>query len=313
MKRLIATSVALAGMTGSALGADLGPPVEIPWTWAGPYVGLHAGFGWSNDQAVLTKREKNCVESTATKKVKQEEQKEEEKKGGEKIKTASAGPDGGSGTGLFIVDGKIVQSSEAEAGPEGATATADNGGDGHIEDHASGGHSSESKSKTESTMDCHFDEISKRLSVDNNGFMGGGQVGYNFQFTKFILGLEGDISFTDWDGTNAFGQVRVSQDINWFGTVRGRLGYAWQRIMPYVTGGLAVAEVDFSAPFVGSSSETMTGWTAGGGVEVAVTDNVSLRGEYLHFDLSELDGDIVRAGINFRFWRPQPQPALFGY
>jgi opacity protein-like surface antigen len=311
MKRLIATSVALAGMTGSALGADLGPPVELPWTWAGPYLGLHAGFGWSNDQAncISVKSEK---ESTATKKVKQEEKKEEEEKGGEKIKTASAGPDGGSGTGLFIVDGKIVQSSEAEAGPDGAEATADNGGEGDIEDHASGGHSSDEKdsgssSKKESTVNCHFDEISKRLPVDtdSNGLIGGGQVGYNFQFHRLVMGIEGDISLTDWDGG--------SRDINWFGTMRGRLGYAWERVMPYVTGGLAIAGVDFNTPFVGSSSETMTGWTLGGGVEVAVSDNVSVRGEYLHFDLSDIDGDIVRAGINFRFWRPQPQPVLFGY
>ena len=277
MKRLIATSVALAGMTGSALGAGLGPPVEIPWTWAGPYVGLHAGFGWSNDQAVLTKRDKNCVESTATKKVKQEEQKEEEKKGGEKIKTASAGPDGGSGTGLFIVDGKIVQSSEAEAGPDGANATADNGGEGGTDDHASRVHSSGGTAK-ESTVDCHFDEISKRLSVESNGFIGGGQVGYNFQFNQLVLGVEGDISFTDWHETDAFG------------TVRGRLGYAWERVLPYVTAGLAIADSE-------------TGWTAGGGVELAVSDNISLRGEYLHFDVGDMDGDIVRAGINFRFWR----------
>jgi outer membrane immunogenic protein len=276
-------------MTASALGADLGPPVEIPWTWAGPYVGLHAGFGWTNDQAVLTKREKNCVESTATKKVKQEEQKEEEKKkGGEKIKTASAGPDGGSGTGLFIVDGKIVQSSEAEAGPDGANATADNGGEGGIDDHASGVHSSGSSTEKESTVDCHFDEISKRLSVDSNGFIGGGQVGYNFQFNQLVLGVEGDISFTDWHETDAFG------------TVRGRLGYAWERILPYVTAGLAIADSE-------------TGWTAGGGVELAVSDNISLRGEYLHFDVADIDGDIVRAGINFRFGRPQPEQVYFGY
>lgn len=287
MKRLIVTSAALAGMTANALGADLGPPVEIPWTWAGPYIGLHAGFGWSNDQAVLTKRQKNCVESTATKKV-QEEQKEEEKKGGQKIKTASAGPDGGSATGLFIVDGKIVQSSEAEAGPDGANATADNGGEGGTDGHVSGVHSSGSSTEKESTVDCHFDEISKRLSIDSNGFIGGGQVGYNFQFNQLVLGVEGDISFTDWHENDAFG------------TVRGRLGYAWGRVLPYATAGLAVVDSE-------------AGWTAGGGVELAVSDNVSLRGEYLHFNVADIDGDIVRAGINFRFWRPQPEAVYVGY
>jgi opacity protein-like surface antigen len=281
MNRLIATSVALAGMTGSALGADLGPPLEIPWTWAGPYVGVHAGFGWSNDESFV-----DCA-----RKKKADKKKEN---GGKKIKTASAGPEGGSGTGVFIVDGKIVQSSEAEAGPEGAEATAESDGS----DHGSSGGASEV------TTRCQADGASHHRSVneDSSGFMGGAQIGYNLQFSQFVVGVEGDISSTDWDG---------SRDVNWFATVRGRLGYAWDRVMPYATAGLAIAEVD--RPFTGPSSETETGWTAGGGIEFAVSDNVSLRGEYLHFDLSDIDGDIVRGGINFRFWRPQPEPVPYGY
>jgi outer membrane immunogenic protein len=275
MKRLIATSVALAGMTGSALGADLGPPVELPWTWAGPYLGLHAGFGLSNDEA---KFRTDCNKSVNH----EDEDKDHNHNGGTKIKTASAGPDGASGAGFFIVDGKIVQSSEAEAGPDGAEATADNGGDGHFNEHQSDDHSGGS-------ADCHTDVPSNHLAMaDSDGFIGGGQIGYNFQFSQWVMGIEGDISFTDWDGTDALG------------TVRGRLGYAWERVMPYVTGGLAIADAD-------------TGWTAGGGIELAVSNNVSVRGEYLHFDLSAIDGDIVRAGVNFRFWRPQPQPVLSGY
>jgi opacity protein-like surface antigen len=275
MKRLTATLVAFAGMTTSALGADLGPPLVIPWTWTGPYVGLHAGAGWSNEEDF------DCVRRKKT------DQKEEN--GGKKIKTASAGPQGGSGVGVFIVDGKIVQSSEAEAGPEGAEATAESDGS----DHGSSGESSEV------TTRCQADGVSHNRAVDGDasGFMGGAQIGYNWQFSQFVVGVEGDISATDLDG------------INWLATVRGRLGYAWDRVMPYATAGLAIAEID--TPFLSSSSETETGWTAGGGIEVAVSDNVSVRGEYLHFDLSDIDGDIVRAGINFRFWRPQP--VLVGY
>jgi outer membrane immunogenic protein len=249
-------------MTGSALGADLGaPPPLIPWTWSGPYLGLHAGFGSSNDE---------CLSKKSGQK----------ENGGRKIKTASAGPAGGSGSGVFIVDGKIVQSSEAEAGPEGAEATADNGGDG----------SSQDNSSDEDSASCHSEmgHRSSNIDADTNGFMGGGQIGYNFQFSQFVVGIEGDISFTDWDGTDTFG------------TVRGRLGYAWERVMPYVTAGLAIADAE-------------TGWTAGGGVELAVSDNVSVRGEYLHFDVTDIDGDIVRLGMNFRFWRPQPQPVFVNY
>jgi outer membrane immunogenic protein len=271
MKRLIATSVALAGMTASALGADLGaPPPLMPWTWAGPYVGVHAGFGWNNDQ--------DCLRMKKTHK--------KDSEGGHKIKTASAGPSGGSGSGVFIVDGVIVQSSEADAGPNGAEATAERDGSGN----------EHSGSNDESGAGCHSEGLG---DADANGFMGGAQIGYNFQFSQFVLGVEGDISSTDWD------------DISWLATVRGRLGYAWEKVMPYATGGLAIAELD--TPFAGSSSETSTGWALGGGIEVAVSDNVSVRGEYLHFDLSDIDGDIVRGGINFRFWTPQPKSVYVGY
>jgi outer membrane immunogenic protein len=265
MNRIIATSVAFATMTGSALGADLGP-VPLPWTWTGPYIGLHAGFGWSNDEVV------DCVRKTKNHKRKEN--------GGQKIKTASAGPDGGTGTGVFIVDGQIVQSSEAEAGPEGAEATA-------VNNNSDSGGSTDS---SDLTTACRAAGASNHSSAneDTSGFVGGGQLGYNFQFNRVVLGIEGDISFTDWHETDAFG------------TVRGRLGYAWERVLPYVTAGLAIADSE-------------TGWTAGGGIELAVSDNVSLRGEYLHFDVADIDGDIVRAGINFRFWRPQPEPVYVGY
>ena len=266
MKTLVATSIALAGMTASALGADLGaPPPLMPWTWAGPYIGLHAGFGWSNDELV------DCVSEKKHHKRKEN--------GGQKIKTASAGPDGGTGTGVFIVDGQIVQSSEAEAGPEGAEATAVNNNS-----------DSGSADSSDVTAACRAARASNHSSAneETSGFVGGGQLGYNFQFNRLVLGVEGDISFTDWHETDAFG------------TVRGRLGYAWERVLPYVTAGLAIADSE-------------TGWTAGGGVELAFSDNVSLRGEYLHFDVADIEGDIVRAGINFRFWRPQPEPVYAGY
>jgi opacity protein-like surface antigen len=274
MYKLITTSLALAGMTTSALGADLGSPLVIPWSWTGPYAGLHAGAGWSNEEDF------DCVRRKKTDK--------KEENGGKKIKTASAGPQGGSGVGVFIVDGKIVQSSEAEAGPEGAEATAETDGSGHAG----------SVESSETTTRCQADEVSHRAdNGDAHSFMGGAQIGYNWQFGQFVVGVESDISATDFEG------------MNWLATVRGRLGYAWDRVMPYATAGLAIAEID--TPFVGSSSETDTGWTAGGGIEVAVSDTISLRAEYLHFDVADVDGDIVRGGINFRFWTPQP--VQYGY
>src|SRR5262249_58588371 len=71
----------------------------------------------------------------------------------------------------------------------------------------------------------------------------------------------------------------------WLGTVRGRVGCAFDRCMPYVTGGVVFGGVDASqAPFPGGSS-TQVGWAVGGGLEFAVINNITAKVEYLHYDL----------------------------
>jgi outer membrane immunogenic protein len=116
------------------------------------------------------------------------------------------------------------------------------------------------------------------------------------------------------------------QEITWFGTVRGRLGYAATGWMIYGTGGFAYAQLETDASATAgaltaslSARETRTGWTAGGGIEVALAPAWSVKVEYLYLDLGDrtrnwvlaglptiaddtrLTMSVVRAGVNFRF------------
>jgi outer membrane immunogenic protein len=100
------------------------------------------------------------------------------------------------------------------------------------------------------------------------------------------------------------------------GTARGRIGYAFDRLLPYVTGGLATGNVTAAVPGIGSAGNTSTGWTIGAGVELALTGNWTVKAEYLYVDLGTFDcaacggtppagvgfaTNVVRAGVNFRF------------
>lgn len=176
-----------------------------------------------------------------------------------------------------------------------------------------------------------------------SGGVFGIQAGYNWQFaSRWLLGFETDINFTSISGSATSAPYRIAlvdaqnnvdQNIDWFGTVRARLGFlATDRLLVYGTGGFAYAQVregttltalteqganglgsafgcqaaTNSAPtcFVGSSSRTATGWTAGGGLEYALWDNFSLKAEYLYVNLGRgsvnvvaLDNSVFGPGI----------------
>jgi outer membrane immunogenic protein len=169
-------------------------------------------------------------------------------------------------------------------------------------------------------------------TYDVDGFLIGPTVGCNYQIGGFVLGIEGDWSWSSKEGegrniapfsTLAIGQTRE----NWLATIRGRLGWAFDRWMIYATGGGAFAEVEARsvpdaitgvAPF--GETRTRSGWTVGGGFEWAFAPNWSAKIEYLHVELENegyfltppvgfanraggvpLHNDIVRAGINYRF------------
>jgi len=176
-------------------------------------------------------------------------------------------------------------------------------------------------------------------SVDPKGVVGGLQVGYNWQFGySWVLGIVADIQASGIDDSDfvAFANGTTAgqtSKIQWFGTVRGKLGWAAGNWLFYGTGGLAYGEVDVAATlavpnvviFRGDEQDTRVGWTAGGGIDYALNNNLTVGLEYLYLDLGResatavgfrpngaataallsLDqrfkANIVRATINWRF------------
>lgn len=208
-----------------------------------------------------------------------------------------------------------------------------------------------------------------------SGFSGGGQIGFNYQFeNNVVVGLEADFQGSTLEGNypntfnayaynyyyspsdrgNGAGESELQQQshLDWWGTARGRLGYAFGNVLPYVTGGFAYGQIGtnstYSAEGYGyydgteiysynytkykSYSGTVPGWTVGAGVEYAITHNLTAKVEYLYTDLADLNhscGDgcdgyytkstqlsfhTVRAGLNWKFdWFAPPAPVVTKY
>jgi outer membrane immunogenic protein len=148
------------------------------------------------------------------------------------------------------------------------------------------------------------------------GFVGG-TIGYNYQMDQAVLGIEGDIDWANINGSTSPGCPASSCKTNddWLSTVRGRLGYAADHFMPYVTGGLALGDIKASLPGFAGGSATNAGWTAGGGIEFALPGHWSAKAEYLYVDLGNFScgtcgptpqtvsftANLFRGGINYRF------------
>lgn len=174
------------------------------------------------------------------------------------------------------------------------------------------------------------------INPTGDGYLIGGTVGCNYQTGPMVLGFETDLSYVDaqrnYTGTQGPNVVTTTfnQDLRYIGTVRGRLGYAFDSVLLYVTGGLAYGEVNASARagdaagtsiLAGSQSNTQVGYTVGAGLEYALSRNWSIKGEYLYYDLGDkrltinailgpaetawfdykTSGHIARAGLNYRF------------
>ncbi|MGO4524841.1 outer membrane protein [Microvirga sp. 2MCAF35] len=148
--------------------------------------------------------------------------------------------------------------------------------------------------------DFVFDNFRYSLN-DDGGFVGGAQAGYNYQIGSFVVGLEGDIQYADFGGDDVVlrdGRLADFNNSDWFGTVRARAGVAFDRALIYATGGFAFAD-------------DATGWTVGGGIEYAFTNNLSAKVEGLYVNLDQDDNflginndaefGVVRAGLNYRF------------
>ena len=145
-------------------------------------------------------------------------------------------------------------------------------------------------------------------STEPNGIMGGGQIGYNFHVGgPWVLGIEADLQASAAEDT--FAAYKFSNP--WFGTLRGRAGYAFNNVLVYATGGLAYGggRVEFGPA---SESQAHLGWTVGAGVEVGLTPNWSARAEYLYVRLEDrgyvltgvnngFQSNVFRLGVNYRF------------
>jgi len=162
------------------------------------------------------------------------------------------------------------------------------------------------------------------------GFLGGGQIGANYQWNQLVLGVESDFDWTKGMGLSGSGLDSVGNSINtgvnFTSTVTGRIGAAFDRLLVYGKGGLALAQDNsmFTDTSGNSASTTFmrTGWTVGGGFEYALGSNWTARIEYdylgfgpqaLSFSTStptlyntnaSLNVQEVKAGVNFKFGGP---------
>ena len=168
-------------------------------------------------------------------------------------------------------------------------------------------------------------------SSEISGFLAGGQAGFNWQAGNFVFGIEGQVSWTNADGAHLclFNVgLTCETNLNWLGTVAGRIGYAFNNVLLYAKGGFAFANEDYLQSVTGtgvvialSEDETRTGWMVGAGVEYGFTPNWSFKVEYNYMDFgadvsnlvipgtgviftaADIDQQmhVVKAGINYRF------------
>jgi len=186
-----------------------------------------------------------------------------------------------------------------------------------------------------------------------NGVIGGAHAGYNLQFpgwnwfssSGIVIGLEGTVDGTSLHGTRTSATgVTMSTRPDVQGSIRGRLGLAWDRVLIYGTGGAAFSGItngySLGFPFFGgfpllgreTITKTRTGWTVGGGLEYAVTNNWSIRAEYRYSDFGRspdfpfssktlgtvsathhLTENQVQAGFSYKFNSYSPAPVVAKY
>ncbi len=155
-----------------------------------------------------------------------------------------------------------------------------------------------------------------------SGFFAGGQIGYNYQFANnVVIGIETDLQWSDVGTSRQVSMTglpasyqNVQNTVDYFGTVRARMGYAFGTFLPYATGGLAYGKVSRSVTavdgYVANTNDTPVGWTLGAGAEYAFTPNWTLKTEYLYVDLGSATFsdrslntafNTLKAGVNYKF------------
>jgi len=163
------------------------------------------------------------------------------------------------------------------------------------------------------------------IDRSGDGFIGGAYLGFNHQIDNLVLGAEGDFGLGGVDIDNnedSFTNSYSSFDTDWNAHIRGRAGFAIDRFLLFVAGGLAITElkVDDEDDGWGDDTQTHFGWTIGGGAEFAASDNVLIRVEYLYDDYgdedyritgpvpaddydvrADLTASTVRVGVEYKF------------
>ena len=162
-------------------------------------------------------------------------------------------------------------------------------------------------------------------SIDAKGALIGATAGANAQFDMFVLGLEGDIAWTNTNGSAtcaANPAFTCNGRVEWLGSAKARAGVAFDNLLLFATAGVAAGGFEASNTPIpnnisGSYRGTAWGWTVGAGAEYAVTETISLKAEYAYYDLShlqapagtaystpvDLSGKVhtVKVGINYHF------------
>ena len=174
--------------------------------------------------------------------------------------------------------------------------------------------------------DGDFESDAGNANIEPDGWLGGVYVGYNYQMTNnVVVGVDADFAWTGADDSagafiDGVGQVgTLDTELEWEGAVRARLGYAVDRFLPYLAGGVAFGRLRGEAyndadVFQGEDSDTSVGWTLGAGLEYAFTDNIIGRAEYRYTDFGDFEGTVqgfdsttdfqtndVRFGIAYKF------------
>jgi opacity protein-like surface antigen len=188
----------------------------------------------------------------------------------------------------------------------------------------------------ESTSPAIADFSPLLIHLQSSGFLGGIQAGYNWTHNTLLWGIEADMDYASVGGTNSitftpapyFINNSVTQQLNWFGTLRAKLGKVVSNtLLPYVTVGFSLANTELAydqtvllgnTPVLqntSSNTQTTLNWVSGAGLEYAVSDHVSYKLEYLYLKLGELSLDtaayyglnsdftsnVLRLGINYHF------------
>ncbi len=180
--------------------------------------------------------------------------------------------------------------------------------------------------------------ISTEPDTDTEGLTGGAHIGYNWQVSQFVLGIEGDVEGTGYSGSELSNSGAFSNTTNIAieGSARVRVGFAWDQFLFYGTGGAAFASIRNSVLTVGGGpSDEATigrvGWTAGGGIEYALDPSWTIRAEYRYTDYGSYDLAFVNtvpglglrvhetdnraeAGFSYKFdFAPPPLPVTAKY